>query len=259
MGEDPVAGQAIVRFNIMSRHSPETPKNTPAETSVEGAVIISMLGGPGSGKGTLCQLLSQTFNLVHISIGDVLREEVNRPNSPYAAIIRDNIANGRLGPKKMPPTILAEHLSRSVAQGARAFILDGESSRPCERPSKLRADGLALRNTGFPRGKEQCDYFQHLVGPITRLIVLSCPESVMIERLTLTDRNRSDDDLDNIKRRIEVFQNTTSEVIEVFKSRDQAHFINSDQPVDDVKRQVEHVLVDILERCTTDTIAGIDK
>ena len=37
---------------------------------------IIMLGAPGSGKGTVAKLLSKTLNLVHISTGDMFREEV---------------------------------------------------------------------------------------------------------------------------------------------------------------------------------------
>lgn len=39
-------------------------------------MIIIMLGAPGSGKGTVAKLLSKTLNLVHISTGDMFREEV---------------------------------------------------------------------------------------------------------------------------------------------------------------------------------------
>ena len=32
--------------------------------------------GPGAGKGTQCQLLSKHYNYIHLSAGDLLREEV---------------------------------------------------------------------------------------------------------------------------------------------------------------------------------------
>lgn len=41
-------------------------------------MIIIMLGAPGSGKGTVAKLLSKTLNLVHISTGDMFREEVQK-------------------------------------------------------------------------------------------------------------------------------------------------------------------------------------
>lgn len=38
--------------------------------------IVFVLGGPGSGKGTQCDRLKKEFNLFHLSVGDLLREEV---------------------------------------------------------------------------------------------------------------------------------------------------------------------------------------
>lgn len=89
------------------------------------AVIIGMLGGPGSGKGTQCELLSQKFDLVHISVGDVLRQEMNRQGSPYAEIIRQNMMTGKIGPKEITIAVLKDHILRSIAQGMDSFILDG--------------------------------------------------------------------------------------------------------------------------------------
>jgi adenylate kinase family enzyme len=36
--------------------------------------VIFFLGGPGSGKGTHCDILRERFNLLHLSVGDILRE-----------------------------------------------------------------------------------------------------------------------------------------------------------------------------------------
>ena len=88
-------------------------------------VIISMLGGPGSGKGTQCQMLSQIFDFTHISIGDVLRQEINRPGSQYADILRENILAGRIGAKEMTVSILRDEMLRCVVKGTRCFVLDG--------------------------------------------------------------------------------------------------------------------------------------
>jgi len=35
-----------------------------------------ILGGPGSGKGSMCELLEKDFQFVHISAGEILRKEV---------------------------------------------------------------------------------------------------------------------------------------------------------------------------------------
>lgn len=40
--------------------------------------IIFVLGGPGSGKGTQCALISKQYNFAHLSAGDILRSEVSK-------------------------------------------------------------------------------------------------------------------------------------------------------------------------------------
>lgn len=37
-------------------------------------IIIFVIGGPGAGKGTQCKKIAELFGIVHISIGDVLRD-----------------------------------------------------------------------------------------------------------------------------------------------------------------------------------------
>ena len=39
-------------------------------------LVIFVVGGPGCGKGTQCDKLKETFQLTHISSGDLLRDEV---------------------------------------------------------------------------------------------------------------------------------------------------------------------------------------
>ena len=43
--------------------------------------VIFVLGGPGAGKGTQCARIVQNFGHVHLSAGDLLREERAKPGS----------------------------------------------------------------------------------------------------------------------------------------------------------------------------------
>ena len=217
----------------------DTPEDHPA---LKEAVIISMLGGPGSGKGTQCQMLSERFDFAHISIGDVLRQEIDRPGSQYADILREDIMAGRIGAKEMTVSILRDEMLRIVAQGTRCFVLDGIF--PILRVSKSKPNLKANFTfpSGFPRSKVPCDYFEQLVCPIALLIVLDCPESTMMARLAVADRNRPDDNTTSIKKRIEVFQETTSEVIDDFRCRDKLRTVNSDQESEVVVLELEAIL-----------------
>ncbi|KAK1489091.1 hypothetical protein CTAM01_11240 [Colletotrichum tamarilloi] len=98
---------------------------------------------------TQCRPLSQKFNLSHISIGDVLREEMERGEEcPHADIIRANMLAGTIGPIEITMAILKDRITKLMEGGTRVFILDG-----------------------FPRSIEQSTHFQALIGPITSLLV----------------------------------------------------------------------------------------
>ena len=51
------------------------PKVSNAENRPE---VIFVLGGPGSGKGTQCEMMIKEFGFGHLSTGDLLRAEQNK-------------------------------------------------------------------------------------------------------------------------------------------------------------------------------------
>ena len=57
-----------------------------------------LIGGPGSGKGTQCTKIVDEFGYVHLSAGDLLRQEVAR-GSARGQMIEDIMKEGRLVPQ----------------------------------------------------------------------------------------------------------------------------------------------------------------
>lgn len=55
-----------------------------------------LLGGPGSGKGTQAEMLSNEFNIKHISAGELLRKEIQK-KSQYSEIITKVLSEGLIG------------------------------------------------------------------------------------------------------------------------------------------------------------------
>ena len=105
--------------------------------------IVSVLGGPGSGKGTHCALLQKSLFCAHLSVGDVLRAEAAKPESPYASIIEENMRLGRVGPKEITVGILQKHIEEGKSEGTQTFLLDGALA-PLAHP-----DTANKRNQGF--------------------------------------------------------------------------------------------------------------
>ena len=57
----------------------------------KGPTVIFILGGPGSGKGTQCQLIHDHFKFNHLSAGDLLRAERSKKDSANGALIQKYI------------------------------------------------------------------------------------------------------------------------------------------------------------------------
>ena len=85
-------------------------------------MYIVMLGAPGTGKGTIGKILSKDLNLVHISTGDIFRDQINK-GTELGKKIQGYIETGSLVPDDVViETVKTRLLEKDVANGA---ILDG--------------------------------------------------------------------------------------------------------------------------------------
>lgn len=91
--------------------------------------IVFVIGGPGVGKGTQCALLVKEWptKFVHISLGDVLRDERDKPDSKWRDTLQKNLREGLIGSKEMVVGLLQntlEGLSEDDKQ--KVILLDGQ-------------------------------------------------------------------------------------------------------------------------------------
>ncbi len=112
-------------------------------------MYIVMLGAPGSGKGTIGKILSKDMNLVHISTGDIFREQINK-NTKLGKKIQKYLEEGALVPDDVViETVKTRLLEEDVEKGA---ILDGfprtvtqaEALSDFLKKNKPKAKGVAL-------------------------------------------------------------------------------------------------------------------
>ncbi|UYV74322.1 CMPK1 [Cordylochernes scorpioides] len=71
---------------------------------------VFVLGPPGSGKGTQCKRIVEEFGYVHLSAGDLLREERNTPGSQYGELIENHIRNGTIVPVEITCSLIEKVL-----------------------------------------------------------------------------------------------------------------------------------------------------
>jgi hypothetical protein len=84
--------------------------------------ILFVLGGPGSGKGTQAELLARDFGLKHVSVGELLRQEM-RTGSKDSELIRDVLSKGHIVPAEISVRLLRNDI---IKQKCSHYIVDGE-------------------------------------------------------------------------------------------------------------------------------------
>ncbi|CZT46257.1 related to Probable uridylate kinase [Rhynchosporium secalis] len=184
--------------------------------------IIFVLGGPGSGKGTQCSKLAAEYPIAHLSIGDILREEQEKPGSKWGEVFRRNILEGVIGPPELAVSLIAETITeKDYEDGMEVFVLDG-----------------------FPRHVEHIPLFEFTIGTPDLVLFLDCPEEVLQDRLLVRGKmtGRVDDNITVIGKRFKVFKDMTMPVIEHFGTEGKVSRIDATKDEEAVSEEIRKVL-----------------
>ena len=89
--------------------------------------MVYVLGGPGAGKGTQCANLVRDYGFTHLSAGDLLRAEQDRPDSEFGSMIKETIRDGEIVPMEVTVQLLENAITAKLDQdGKGRFLIDGE-------------------------------------------------------------------------------------------------------------------------------------
>jgi adenylate kinase len=83
---------------------------------------IVLLGPPGSGKGTQAKMIAEKYGVVHISTGDILRENV-RNGTALGVEAKKFMEAGKLVPDSLLIDIIKDRLAKDDVKGG--WMLDG--------------------------------------------------------------------------------------------------------------------------------------
>ena len=123
---------------------------------------IILMGPPGAGKGTLAKQLKQEFDLVHISTGDMFRENI-KGGTKLGLLAKSYIDNGHLVPDEVTIDMLKDRLAQKDCE--KGFLLDG-----------------------FPRTLPQAEALEKLSKEINRpievVVNLDCDNQELIRRIS---------------------------------------------------------------------------
>jgi len=162
-------------------------------TNAAGGAVYFIMGGPGSGKGTQCERLVKRFGMVHLSAGELLREEV-RSGSELGEEIKAVIDQGQI--VKSETTVRL--LEQAMAGRGGPFLIDG-----------------------FPRSISNLEAFEDAVGTPAFMLFLDVSEEEMEARLLKRglSSGRSDDNAETISKRFRTFLTDSMPVIDAIEAR----------------------------------------
>ncbi len=83
---------------------------------------IIMLGAPGAGKGTISTRLNESFNLPHISTGDIFRENIKN-ETELGKLAKSYIDSGKLVPDEVTTNLILNRIEKDDCKNG--YILDG--------------------------------------------------------------------------------------------------------------------------------------
>ncbi|KAA8909183.1 UMP-CMP kinase [Sphaerosporella brunnea] len=204
--------------------APEGKKPTFSPSDVS---VIFVLGGPGVGKGTQCSNLVKDYGFVHLSAGDLLRQEQNREGSEFGELIRTYIKEGKIVPMEVTVALLENAMKDAIAtEGKHKFLIDG-----------------------FPRKLDQAHKFEEEVCPSAFVLFFDCTEDVMLKRLLKRGESsgREDDNIESIKKRFRTFKETSYPVVEYFRNQGKVVDVDATASVDAVYAHVKQQLKDRLK------------
>lgn len=146
---------------------------------------LIIIGMPGCGKGTQSKKLASTYNLTHITTGELLRQEAEK-KTVTGKKINELLKSGKLLPDEIVNNLIKEHVSKDN------FILDG-----------------------YPRKLTQAE----MLEDIDLVIYIVVSEQVAVKRILGRNEGRADDNEEAAKIRFKAFEEETKPVIDYYKKK----------------------------------------
>lgn len=183
---------------------------------------IVIFGAPGSGKGTQSEKLIEKYGLTHISTGDVLRKEI-KSGSKLGKIADEYISKGQLLPDDLIVDILADTLDNSEI--VKGVIFDG-----------------------FPRTIPQAEALKKMLAErnmdISVVLGLEVEEQELVDRLLKRGEisGRSDDNIETINKRLEVYHSQTDPLREYYINEGKYKPITGGGTIDEIFEKIKKVI-----------------
>jgi len=189
-------------------------------------VNLLVLGPQGSGKGTQASRLADERGIPHVSTGEMFRAAI-AADTELGRLVEPLLTSGELVPDALTVALIRERLAEPDAAGG--FVLDG-----------------------FPRNLTQAEALDSMLAEIGRdldlVLFFDLDYGISIERLhhRAVEEGREDDTPDAIARRLELYNEQTLPLVELYRATGRLVPIHAERTIDEVATEIAEAL-DLLE------------
>ena len=189
-------------------------------------INLVLFGKPGAGKGTQAAFLKATFNLVHISTGDLFRYNIKNKTA-LGQQAQSFMDKGDLVPDRVTIEMLEAEIDRNPE--AKGFIFDG-----------------------FPRTKAQAQALDVFIEAknmkINATIALEANDDILVKRLLERGETsgRSDDqDESKIRNRFDEYKLKTAPLKDYYEGQHKFHSVNGIGSINEITERLTNLIVSL--------------
>lgn len=204
---------------------------------------ILLISAPGAGKGVTSEYLKEKYNMVHMSIGNLLREESKKNTS-----LKEKLANGEFIDNNIVYSLFSKFLEDNKGS---SFIFEG-----------------------FPRLMEQVKPFLDILSEhdiiLDKIIFIDIDKDIALKRVTgrLMCKNcneiynkyvdnlennkckvcggslytRDDDKIETYENRYKLFKEKTMPVVEYLSDKYDIYTVSNNGTFDEMKSQIDNIM-----------------
>ena len=215
---------------------------------------IIFIAPPAAGKGTQSKLVSEEYNIPHISTGDLLREAATEPTE-LGRKIKEDMEKGNLVSDEVITTLLKNRITSPDCKNG--YILDGYP----RTLTQAEIYNNLLEELNYDKGVViffDIDKERALKRTLSRIICSSCGSSynLLVDELkpkkeNICDRcghelnTRADDTEEVFINRFDTYINSTKDLIEYYSKAGLLHRIEVlDKPASEIFEEVKRVIHD---------------
>ena len=210
---------------------------------------LLIIGAPGTGKGTMSNLIIKDYEVAHVSTGDMLRAAISA-QTEVGLLAKSYMDKGQLVPDETIHNVITEYFDNNKSKSG--FLFDGYP-RTVKQAEDF--DGI-LKSEGMILDKVICLSLDDevLKNRITGRRV--CPDCKEIYHITnkpskvegTCDKcggklvQRSDDTLEALEKRLVAYYEQTRPVVDYYEEKNLVSYINADQEAEKVYKDIKKVL-----------------